>query len=56
MNLRNTYITGNDATKASIDKLIKTEPYRLIRRKCEDRMRKDTAYFLAVMDVERGLK
>ena len=56
MNLLNKYITGNDTTKANIDKLVKTEPYRLIRRRCEDKMRKDTAYFLAVLDIERGLK
>lgn len=56
LNLLNRYITGNDATKAAIDALVKTEPYKRIRRQCEDRLRKDTAYFLAIMDVERRLK
>lgn len=59
MNLLNKYITGNDKSRETITELLKTEPYRLKRRQCEDRIRKNPLDFLRVMvvlDIERGLK
>ena len=59
MNLLNKYITGNQQTRETITELLKTEPYRLKRRQCEDRIRKNPLDFLkvlAALDIERGLK
>lgn len=59
MNLLNKYITGNDKTRETITGLLKTEQYRLKRRQCEDRIRKNPLDFLkvlAALDIERGLK
>ena len=59
MNLLTKYITGNDKARETITEMLKTEPYRLKRRQCEDRIRKNTLDFLkvlAALDIERGLK
>ena len=59
MNLLNKYITGNVKTRESITEMLKTDPYKLKRRQCEDRIRKNTLDFLkvlAALDIERGLK
>ena len=59
MNLLNKYITGNDKARETITGILKTEPYRLKRRQCEDRIRKNPLDFLKVLvalDIERGLK